>query len=337
LLRQSYVGGFYTRRAAREGTSPDLYTLGADFVLATSTLFGSQNLSLEGFYLNTTNPLDTGDSRAYGARVNFPNDPWLLALNYSEVQKNYYAAVGYTPRVGFRRLAPQFTYSIRPRQHSHVRRLAFGSSLNWLVGPDSGETLNRDWNLTVLQTDFHSGDTIRFNVLPYYELLDDPFRIAPGVTLPAGNSYAYTRYSVRASTASRRVVAVTPTYEWGEFYSGNRRRVALDLNLRARHGLIFYLSSEWNQVNLAEGRFKTRLYRAIGEAQFTPRISVVNNVQYDTQSAQLGWQSRFRWIVTPGDDVYVVYAHNWLDDPLERRFRTLDNRLSSKVLYTHRF
>ena len=53
-------------------------------------------------------------------------------------------------------------------------------------------------------------------------------------------------------------------------------------------------------------------------------------------SAVLGWQSRFRWILRPGSDVYVVYTHNWLDDPLSR-FTTLDRRIASKVLYTHRF
>jgi hypothetical protein len=63
----------------------------------------------------------------------------------------------------------------------------------------------------------------------------------------------------------------------------------------------------------------------------------VNNIQYDTQSAVLGWQSRFRWIVKPGSDLYFVYTHNWQDDPLENRIYTLDRRAASKVLYTHRF
>ena len=38
-----------------------------------------------------------------------------------------------------------------------------------------------------------------------------------------------------------------------------------------------------------------------------------------------------------GNDVYVVYTHNWLDQPQFERFSTLDKRLASKVLYTYRF
>ncbi len=48
------------------------------------------------------------------------------------------------------------------------------------------------------------------------------------------------------------------------------------------------------------------------------------------------WQSRFRWIVKPGSDLYFVYTHNWVDDPLQNRIYTLDRRAASKVLYTHR-
>jgi hypothetical protein len=100
---------------------------------------------------------------------------------------------------------------------------------------------------------------------------------------------------------------------------------------------MFTFTSEWNRVSLTEGKFDTRLYRVIAETQFNPRISVVNNVQYDSQSSVIGWQSRFRWILKPGNDLYFVYIHNWLDDPVGRRIHKLDRRLSSKVLYTHRF
>ncbi len=63
----------------------------------------------------------------------------------------------------------------------------------------------------------------------------------------------------------------------------------------------------------------------------------MNNVQFDTISRVMGWQSRFRWIVRPGNDLYVVYTHNWVEDPTLDRFATLDRMAASKVLYTHRF
>ena len=65
-------------------------------------------------------------------------------------------------------------------------------------------------------------------------------------------------------------------------------------------GLMFTLTTEWNKVQLAEGRFYTRLYRGLSEFQVYPFMAWVNNIQYDTQSAVLGWQSRYRWILQSG-------------------------------------
>ena len=48
----------------------------------------------------------------------------------------------------------------------------------------------------------------------------------------------------------------------------------------------------------------------------------------------LGWQSRFRWIAKPGDDIYFVWMTNWLDR--DGRLRTIDSNAAVKLLYTHR-
>lgn len=338
VLRQSYVGALYTGRNARETEGGRmLNTVGADFVLATSTFRGSKNLSVGGFFLNTTNPADTGKSSAFGANVDYPNDLWDARISYREVQKNYDAAVGFTPRTGFRRVNPALDYSPRPSNSRLVRRYSFGVSVNQQMDTADNSLLNRDWDFRVFQMDLQTQDTFQIHVLPTYERLDRDFDISTGITLPKGNTYSATRYQFQAQTADRRVVAVRPTVELGDFYSGTRRRLALDLTVRIRPGVIIYTTGEWNHVELREGAFETRLYRIVPELQFSPWISWVNNIQYDTQSSVLGWQSRFRWILKPGSDVYVVYTHNWLDDPVLNRFSTLDRRAASKILYTQRF
>ena len=46
----------------------------------------------------------------------------------------------------------------------------------------------------------------------------------------------------------------------------------------------------------------------------------------------------FRWILTPGNDIFIVYTQNWTDpsDPAFG-FRTLDRRGATKAVYTKRF
>jgi hypothetical protein len=95
------------------------------------------------------------------------------------------------------------------------------------------------------------------------------------------------------------------------------------------------LSGDFNRVELAEGNFSTRLLRAIVNTQFSPLVSISNNVQYDSVSRILGWQSRFRWILKPGNDIYVVWLNNWVDSG--DRLITFDRSAASKIIYTYRF
>jgi hypothetical protein len=337
MLRQSYVGLIYTGRNPRRAGADTLNTYGADFLLATSTFLGSQNLSAGGFFVNTTNPEDTGKNNAFGLLVDYPNDPWSSSLLYREIQENYNAAVGFTPRTGFRRLAPSVQYTARPNQHPWIRTVVFGLDAAFQADTTDNRLLNREFDAKLVEVNTHRQDRFEVSVRPTYERLERDFPISRGITLPVGADYSWNRYRFEFSTAQRRKVAVSPTYEIGGFYNGTRRRIAMDLNLRLRPGVIIYTSAEWNHVDLDEGSFTTRLFRVVPELQFSPWIAWVNNIQYDTQSAVVGWQSRFRWILKPGNDFYLVYTHNWLDDPLEHRIYTLDRRAASKFLYTHRF
>ena len=106
----------------------------------------------------------------------------------------------------------------------------------------------------------------------------------------------------------------------------------LGLTVRAGAGYIISLNGEWNQIDLEEGSSASNVQRGVADTQFSPFMAIVNIIQFDTMSRVLGWQSRYRWILMPGNDLYVVHTHNWVEDPLVGRFATLDRRAASKVL-----
>ena len=335
LLTQSYVGGLYTRRAARDGGAPDLQTAGADFSLGTSSFRGSQNLEVSGFWLWTTNPLGTGQNKTYGIRLNYPNDVWSARVSLRNVQPYYDPAVGFNPRSGYRRFFPVVRFSPPPLTHPFIRRFAWEAQTEVLTDMQN-RTLLRSFNLTVLQMRMHAGDDVQVRIIPQYERLETPFLIGGGIVLPAGSEYTFTRHRVVATTASQRVVAVGAEYENGGFYSGRRREIVLSVTARPLPGILASVESEWNRLALAEGEFATRVFRGVVNLQFSPWISLGNNLQYDTVSGILGWQARFRWILRPGNDLFFVYTHNWRELQPER-FATLDRRAVSKIAYTHRF
>ena len=335
ILSQSSFGAIYTRRDPHGDRSSTSQTAGADIRLATSRFMGSQNLEGTGYYLHATNPSGRGDD-SFGFTAAMPNDLWNLQMASRQVGDTFTPAIGFVTRRGYRRYQPGVEYGPRPRGSTLVRRYAFSTALD--VQTDlTNDLLSRSVDVKVVDVQFQSQDSFSVTASNNVERLDAPFTPSRGITLPRGAEYHTNTLSLKASTANRRVLAVSTTLETGGYYSGTRHGAAVNLTVRARPGVIVYATTEWNQVTLPEGAFTTRLYRLVGETQFSPWIALVNNLQYDSVSAVLGWQSRFRWILRPGSDLYFVYTHNWLDDPVLSRVTTLDRRIASKVLYTHRF
>ncbi len=333
FFRQSYAGLIYTRRATRSSAVPDRQTIGGDFMLATSTFRGSQNLQVSGYFLRTPDGIRNGDDAAWGIRTLYPNDRWQARLNIKELQKNFDPAVGFAQRVDNREYNGRLKFAPRPKNSRLIRQAGVELWLD-LFTDTSGRWLERN-NQIIFDVDLQSGDGASFYVNPVYERLPEPFRISRDVTLPTGAEYNFLRYAFNVQTANRRMIAVNAGVSVGSFYSGDRREFEGTVSLRPYRGVLAQLTGQFNDVELAEGRFSTKVIRAVINTQFNPFISVSNNVQYDSVSRGLGWQARFRWITKPGNDLYFVWMNNWLD--LDDRLSTVERSAAVKLLHTFRF
>ena len=337
IAAQSYVGTFVSRRHTRGPLAPDdRHTAGFDVHLETSTFRGTDNLEASGYFLWATNPLDTGDNLAYGAQIAYPNDRWNARVWFTEIQENHRPAVGFVRRRGFRDYSSMLFFGPRPAGHPWIRQLRFGFRSGVKTDMQNRQ-LTREVDVTAFRAELHSQETFEVHVIPSYERLERNFEISDGIVLPIGGEHTFTRYRFQASTAARRILATRSSVELGSFFSGDRREVVVNLSVRPRPGVLVNLQSEWNRVSLPEGGFDTRVYRVIADTQFSPWIYLVNNVQFDSVSANLGWQSRLRWILQPGNDLYLVYTQNWHDDAVLDRFVTLERRGAAKFVYTYRF
>jgi hypothetical protein len=337
ILSQSYIGAMYTRRDPRAGVADARHTSGVDMSLATSSFRGDKNVEVGAWFLHTTRPDQTGgNNSAFGVSFDYPNDRWVAGLNATETQENFDPAIGFVRRLNYRRYNPMVAFQPRPRNNAFVRQYRFGTTVD-LMTDLHNQLLMREVDLSVFGVSTQSQDNVFISVVNRRERLDAPFAITRRITLPIGSEYDFTRFRIVGFTANRRVVGLQGRFETGDFYSGTRMERQLNMSVRLRPGYFLRIDGQWNRIALPEGRFTTRLYRLIGETQFTPFMALTNNVQYDSQSGVLGWQGRFRWILTPGNDLYLVYTHNWVEDPLLDRFSTSDNRVASKILYTYRF
>jgi hypothetical protein len=336
LFQQSYVGALFTNRLAHDAGSSASQTAGADFRLATNRFRGNQNLNLSGWFLHARRAEAANRRSAYGLNLDYPNDRWYGGFNAREIQANFDPQVGFVTRRNYRRYNQFVGFGPRPRNSRVVRRVQMSGGLEVFTDLHNN-LLERNINLTLANVQFQSQEQFTVEASRNYERLDTPFAISRAITLPMGADYTFSRIAFSGQTANRRILAFNGRFETGGFYSGSRRQTVAGVTLRARPGYIFSFNGEWNDVDLAEGQFSSNVFRVISDTQFSPFMAVVNNVQYDTVTRIMGWQSRYRWIMKPGNDLYLVYTHNWRDDPIEGRFVSLDRKFASKVLYTHRF
>jgi hypothetical protein len=89
-------------------------------------------------------------------------------------------------------------------------------------------------------------------------------------------------------------------------------------------------------VHLLQGDFFTQLFSLQADYHFTPNISWANLVQYDNESRILGFQSRFRWILKPGSDLFLVLNRGW-ERTFEHDYVSSFNRGTAKLQYNFRF
>ncbi|MXW67083.1 MAG: carbohydrate binding family 9 domain-containing protein [Gemmatimonadales bacterium] len=357
IFEQSAIGAIYTRRstaADANGFLPaDRHTLGADLDYRTNSLFGNQNFEAEAFMVWNSNP-DPAVSRsfqdlsAWGGRINFPNDLWSGHVSYREFGDDYSPAVGFVARNDFRRVEPRIGWAPRPAI-DWIRQVEVSVQLRNLWEMGSMILEEQELQLNFIDIDFESGDNLSFEAVRTYEFLDRQFEISDGIDIVPGD-YTTWDYRLRGRTTSRRPVSVRGGANFGGFWNGDRVRVDLNANFRPNPGINLETGYERNAVYLPQGDFVTNLYRLEGSWDPTPWIGVTNQFQYDDVSRVLGLFMRFRWILKPGNDLFLVYTHNWrnlesglLDapddsDPMRwMDLRTLSRGASIKLNYTYRF
>ncbi len=329
FLKQSWIGAIMTN-GNPEGTGGNTL-VGADSRLATSTFRGSKNLSLDLFALRTTQRAGKDDFAA-GFRIDYPNDLWDVALSFKHIGENFAPALGFAPRTGIRKTNLGVEYQPRPHGFG-IRQFFFEFRPEYITNLE-----NRVVNWRIFTAPFNveteSAEHLEWNVIPEYEHLDEPFEISPGIIIPPG-SYQWTRFRAEANTATKRPWVVDFALWWGGFYSGTRREIEFGLTFKPTTHLYLRGGLERNDVSLVEGDFHTQIVTGDANYNFTPNVSWANLIQYDTESRILGVQSRFRWILRPGSDLFLVVNRGWTKDPAGTYVPEFDKG-SAKLQYTIR-
>ncbi len=339
LFGQSYVGALLTAGDPAQGQTGQTY--GADMRLATSRFLGRRaNLIVDGYAIRSANEGVTRRDWSYGFSAEFPNDRFNAQVAFREIQENFDPALGFVQRdnVGLLRLAA--SYNPRPRNFLNVQQMFHDVYYTRFTRLDNGEVESWDLYVTLLDWHLNSGDNLHgmFDFNPTYERLFEPFEISPGVRLLPGE-YRFTRFrSNLVSTATKRRLSGSVNLTYGGYWSGKAEGVTTSLTYKLPPRFTISASTNQTFARLPEGRFIARIFTGSASYAASPSLSFSNLVQYDNRSRNMGWQSRVRWTLRPGNDLFFAFNQGWIqEEGGNLRFRTQDSKVSGKVQYSRRF
>ncbi len=338
ILEQSYIGGIFTNGNPSSGPSSSTY--GVDTRFATSDFLGnSQNFAVNAYAAKSDNGDDSDNNKSYGLTAHFPNDKYVGEAAYRVIEDDFNPALGFVQRNNVRLYRVGLSYNPRPKSFLDIQQMFHDIFYTEFENLDNGMVESRELHITPLDWHFRSGDSVHAfgDYDRTYERLFTPFQISPGVILQPGE-YTNNRYGFNFASARKRRFVASVRGSVGDFWSGTAEQVNTTFTYKLPPKFNLSLAANQTFAHLPEGDFITRIFTANVDYSVSPFLSFTNLVQYDNRSRNLGWQSRIRWTLQPGRDLFLVFNQGWIQDPMGGfNFQAQDTKVSTKFQYTFRF
>ncbi len=314
--------------------------MGFDAIWRTSTFRGDKNLALGGWVVFSKNDTLEGQKTGWGFKIDYPNDLWDVFFIFKEFGDALDPALGFLPRPGTRWYQGGGAYQPRPRNHLFrwVRQFYFELYMEYI---EDLQGHLETWRLFTapFNAQTQSGEHIEGNVVFQFERLKEPFEIVEGIIIPPGK-YSFRRYRIEAQSSRHRPWRIGTTLWFGEFYSGRLIQWESFFTLSTFHGHIqLEVNTENDFLSLPQGKAVQRLWQLRVTFAFTPDLILSSYIQYDSESRNLGTNTRIRWTLHPGNDIYVIWNHGW-EHPIGSRdpwtLHPVDDQFVIKIRWTFR-
>ena len=320
VLRRSSVGALFTRRSVATRGPGSGGTVGLD-----GTFAFYDNLSINTYWAQTRTAGLGPDDDSYRGQLDYNGDRYGLQLERLVVGTDFNPEVGFLPRDDFERSFGLFRFSPRPQSIDSIRKLTWEGQLDYIT--NRAGVLETRVAQGQFGIEFESADQFNTGYTRSFEFLEQPFRIAPGVTIPVGG-YGFQDVQFSIASSQQRRLSGTLSIQHGSFFSGDKTTVGVN---QGRVELTPQFSLEpsysYNRVDLPEGLFATHLVRTRTTYTMTPLMFVSALVQYNSSTDSLSTNLRLRWEYTPGSELFIVYNEDRDTDVLmPDRFSATRNR-----------
>ncbi len=333
LLEESGIGMIVTE--GNPGSTVDNSLVGVDFLYRNSRLPGGKLVEVNAWAQESDSDEVTADESAYGIRVGMPNNTgWRGVFGYESLGEGFRPGLGFLNRPGVRTLYFGNGYTHRPRE-GFARAISGGYDAE-RIELLNGELQSQSVEYDVIAIESRLGDELRLEHQAEQEQLDEDFEIYDDIVIPQGH-YSFGMTGISVETADQRRVWGGVEFQTGDFYGGHRRQIEAEINWRPSGRLRTGIGYEWNDIELPQGSFVTRLAVLRADVAFSSKLSWSTRIQYDNVSELMGVNLRLHWVPEAGREGFIVINHNLEDLDLDNRFHSALSEATVKFSYTFRF
>ncbi len=243
-----------------------------------------------------------------------------FSANFRDIQENFNPEMGFVTRKDIRRgkLEGRREFLIRKGGFRSVNLGGeYGTALNHGDGLDHTRLEYRNTH-AYISSSLETGDSGYTWYSRNWEYLDEDWEIREGIIIPSG-IHRWDRYGFHVETAEYRRMSVGGTFDAGEFFSGKRKSLSLNGQVRPVPALLITGSYNWNSIELTDGDFKTNTINNRWIYNFSPDFFVKLFLQWNDDDDIVRGNFLLRYTYRPGSDFYIVYNELWQDGDVEQR------------------
>ena len=294
--QRSRIGGLVVNKEAI-GDARFNRTFAADTMIQPTPSF-----LVHAFIARTATPGVTDHQQAFHTRAQFQNSRWNTYGEFSDIDDNFNAEMGFVPRTGIKMTRVHLERN--PRPGGLVRVMEPMLQVQYITDQQNRLVTRRIHHM--VGTRFQNGAYLNVVLNRWLDVLDQPFAIQRGVTIPAGVYRFYDWNFTFNSNPSRRLYERF-RYSPQTFYEGTRHEVDAAIGWRATSQASAELSWLRNDVELPWGTFVVNLGILRVDYTLSPRMTIRSLSQYNSSTRQFSTSIRYNFIYRPGSDLYIVY------------------------------
>ncbi len=304
IFARSKVGGMIINKEAIGGAHYNR-TFAIDTSLAPHPF-----LSVTGFIAKTESPELANDDLMGHLMFSWLSPGFRVYSEYTDIQDNFNAEVGFVPRIGIRRSKMHVQWNPRPGTWG-IRSMDPMMNVEYTTDQNNRLLSRRVHHMIGFQ--FEDGSSFTLITNKVFEQLDVPFEITDEVTIPAG-TYRFWSPSLRYTSDPSRRLSASARYSPQGFFGGTRRDWRTSVTLRATSRIAAQASFSRSDVDLPGGAFIADLASATFDLALSPEMTLRSVTQYNSTTDSISTSVRFNWIYSPGSDIYIAYDELRQDD-----------------------